>query len=50
MSPRISPGRQPAGFGELDHMDSFEWNKIIGAVLGTVIFIFVDPPGGRSDL
>ncbi|HKQ46178.1 MAG TPA: cytochrome c family protein [Rhizomicrobium sp.] len=22
-------------------MDSFEWNKIIGAVLGTVIFIFV---------
>ena len=22
-------------------MDSFEWNKIIGAVLGTAIFIFV---------
>ena len=22
-------------------MDSFEWNKIIGAVLGTVLFIFV---------
>ena len=24
-------------------MDSFEWNKIIGAVLGTAIFIFVEP-------
>ena len=22
-------------------MDSFEWNKVIGAVLGTVMFIFV---------
>jgi uncharacterized membrane protein YeaQ/YmgE (transglycosylase-associated protein family) len=22
-------------------MDSFEWNKIIGAVLGSLIFIFV---------
>ena len=22
-------------------MDSFEWNKVIGAVLGTAIFIFV---------
>ncbi len=22
-------------------MDSFEWNKIIGGVLGTAIFIFV---------
>jgi cytochrome c len=29
------------GFGELFGMDSFEWNKIIGAVLGTAIFIFV---------
>jgi cytochrome c len=27
--------------GELCRMDSFEWNKIIGAVLGTAIFIFV---------
>src|SRR5581483_1830915 len=27
--------------GELGRMDSFEWNKIIGAVLGTAIFIFV---------
>ena len=22
-------------------MDSFEWNKVIGAVLGSLIFIFV---------
>jgi cytochrome c len=29
------------GLKELALMDSFEWNKIIGAVLGTAIFIFV---------
>jgi cytochrome c len=39
MSARISPARNPEG--ELVRMDSFEWNKIIGAVLGTAIFIFV---------
>ena len=27
--------------GSFQAMDSFEWNKIIGAVLGTAIFIFV---------
>ena len=27
--------------GSFPAMDSFEWNKIIGAVLGTAIFIFV---------
>src|SRR5471032_1870777 len=37
MSPRIC--RDPPGLGRA--MDSFEWNKIIGAVLGTAIFIFV---------
>ena len=31
-------------------MDSFEWNKIAGAVLGTLIFIFVIRLVGRSDL
>ena len=46
MSPRISAGDLP-GFGPAlarllgCDMDSFEWNKIIGAVLGTAIFIFV---------
>src|SRR6201999_855557 len=30
-----------AHLGSLAAMDSFEWNKIIGAVLGTAIFIFV---------
>jgi cytochrome c len=40
MSPRILPGANPA-FGSFQAMDSFEWNKIIGAVLGTAIFIFV---------
>ena len=39
MSPRISPASR-AGFQELGRMDSFEWNKVIGAVLGTVMFIF----------
>jgi cytochrome c len=28
-------------FGRADHMDSWEWNKIIGAVLGTVMFVVV---------
>ena len=36
MSPRISPGPFPA-VGRA--MDSFEWNKILGAVLGTTLFI-----------
>jgi cytochrome c len=40
MSPRILPGADPA-LGSFQAMDSFEWNKIIGAVLGTAIFIFV---------
>ena len=40
MSPRIPPAGW-AGFWELGRMDSFEWNKIAGAVLGTLIFIFV---------
>ena len=40
MSPRILPVGN-TGFRELALMDSFEWNKIIGAVLGTAIFIFV---------
>src|SRR5882724_344779 len=40
MSPRILPGSRPA-LGSCQAMDSFEWNKIIGAVLGTAIFIFV---------
>ena len=40
MSPRILPV-PIAGLRELALMDSFEWNKIIGAVLGTAIFIFV---------
>ena len=31
-------------------MDSFEWNKIIGAVLGTLIFIFVVQDRHRGDL
>lgn len=31
-------------------MDSFEWNKIIGAVLGTAIFIFVVRLGRRDTL
>jgi cytochrome c len=39
MSRRILPATP--GFGELAGMDSFEWNKIIGAVLGTAVFIFV---------
>jgi cytochrome c len=39
MSRRILPGGP--GFRELSSMDSFEWNKIIGAVLGTAVFIFV---------
>src|SRR5690606_40612408 len=26
---------------ELARMDSYEWNKIAGAVLGTLVFIFV---------
>src|SRR6201996_6696517 len=34
-----APVRPP--LGSLPAMDSFEWNKIIGAVLGTAIFIFV---------
>ena len=29
-------------------MDSFEWNKIIGAVLGTAIFIFVVRLGAET--
>src|SRR5690349_24835536 len=43
MSPRISAGRLWPGLARLlgSAMDSFEWNKIIGAVLGTAIFIFV---------
>jgi cytochrome c len=40
MSPRIFPAAN-TGLRELALMDSFEWNKIIGAVLGTAIFIFV---------
>ncbi len=35
MSPRIPPAGW-AGFWELGRMDSFEWNKIIGAVLGSL--------------
>src|SRR5438034_3388473 len=31
----------PGFLGSFRAMDSFEWNKIIGAVLGTAIFIFV---------
>ena len=31
-------------------MDSFEWNKIIGAVLGTAIFIFVVRLVAEDDL
>src|ERR1700749_1472872 len=44
MSPRSSRGalvpfhRATSG---ADLMDSFEWNKIAGAVLGTLIFVFV---------
>src|ERR1700761_8948160 len=40
MSPRISAGLENRLWGVVG-MDSFEWNKIIGAVLGTAIFIFV---------
>src|ERR1700753_1852612 len=44
MSPRSLPGalapfhRATSG---ADLMDSFEWNKIAGAVLGTLIFVLV---------
>src|SRR5690606_34057540 len=39
-------GRKPEGHfrsrsWELASMDSYEWNKIAGAVLGTLVFIFV---------
>src|SRR5215813_9142765 len=40
MSPRLSAGVARL-LGSFPSMDSFEWNKIIGAVLGTAIFIFV---------
>src|SRR5471030_3520449 len=40
MSPRICRGLARR-LGSFQAMDSFEWNKIIGAVLGTAIFIFV---------
>jgi cytochrome c len=40
MSPRISAGVSRR-FKELARMDSFEWNKIAGAILGSLIFIFV---------
>ena len=40
VAPYFAGFRSPA-LGSLAAMDSFEWNKIVGAVLGTAIFIFV---------
>ena len=40
MSPRIFAGQARRLLGAWPH-GSFEWNKVIGAVLGTVMFIFV---------
>ncbi len=41
ISPRISAGVSRRFGRACPHGSPFEWNKIIGAVLGSLIFIFV---------